>query len=86
VANHEGRYNASDEVLDALERNGQIVFRYVDNPNGSVRDIAGIVNGRRNVLGMMPHPERAAEEVLGSADGRALFESVFDALSRGAVG
>jgi phosphoribosylformylglycinamidine synthase len=51
-----------------------------------VRDIAGIVNGRRNVLGMMPHPERAAEEVLGSADGRALFESVFDALSRGAVG
>jgi phosphoribosylformylglycinamidine synthase len=86
VAHHEGRYHASDEVLDALERNGQIVFRYVDNPNGSVRDIAGIVNGRRNVLGMMPHPERAAEEVLGSADGRALFESVFDALSRGAVG
>ena len=85
VAHHEGRYHASDDVLDGLEQNGQVVFRYVDNPNGSVRDIAGIVNVRRNVLGMMPHPERAAEAVLGSADGRALFETVFDALSEGVV-
>lgn len=78
VAHHEGRYHASDEVLDRLEANRQVVFRYVDNPNGSVRGIAGIVNERRNVLGMMPHPERAAESVLGSEDGRALFESVLD--------
>lgn len=85
VAHHEGRYHASDEVLDALESNGQVVFRYVDNPNGSVRDIAGIVNAGRNVLGMMPHPERAAEPILGSDDGRPLFESIFDALSEGAT-
>lgn len=85
VAHHEGRYYASDETLDGLEANGQVVFRYEDNPNGSARDIAGIVNSGRNVLGMMPHPERAAEPMLGSDDGRALFESVFDALSKGAL-
>ncbi|MBM4380991.1 MAG: phosphoribosylformylglycinamidine synthase subunit PurQ, partial [Deltaproteobacteria bacterium] len=55
---------------------GQVVFRYADNPNGSRNGIAGIVNEARNVLGMMPHPERAAEALLGSTDGRALFESL----------
>lgn len=53
-----------------------MVFRYVDNPNGSLNDIAGIVNGRGNVLGMMPHPERAVEMLLGSGDGLGLFESL----------
>lgn len=83
VAHHEGRYHASDATLDALEANGQIVFRYRNNPNGSVRDIAGIVNEGRNVLGMMPHPERAAEPILGSVDGRALFESVIAEMANG---
>lgn len=85
VAHGEGRYTADDATLDRLEQNGQVVFRYVNasgdvdptaNPNGSARAIAGIVNERGNVLGMMPHPERAADAMLGSTDGIALFESV----------
>ncbi len=87
VSHGEGNYFASDEVLDRLEGEGRIVFRYCDqagllapeaNPNGSARHIAGIVNEGRNVLGMMPHPDRCAEGVLGSADGRYLFESIMD--------
>ena len=71
----EGRYVASEEVLDELEGEGRVVFRYRDNPNGSARAIAGIVSGAGNVLGLMPHPDRAFEPELGSADGAILFQS-----------
>jgi len=85
VAHGDGRYTADESTLDALEQLGQVVFRYVDrdgataqsaNPNGSMRSIAGIVNREGNVLGMMPHPERALDPLLGSADGRGFFESI----------
>ena len=76
VGNGEGNFFADAATLDRLEGDGQVVFRYRDNPNGSARDIAGIVGGRGNVLGMMPHPDRAFEEELGSADGAVLFQSV----------
>jgi phosphoribosylformylglycinamidine synthase I len=76
VGNGEGNYFADDETLDRLEGEGRVVFRYRDNPNGSLRGIAGIVNARGNVLGMMPHPDRAFEPELGSADGAILFQSV----------
>jgi phosphoribosylformylglycinamidine synthase len=76
VGNGEGNYFADEAVLDRLEGEGQVVFRYRKNPNGSARDIAGIVNARGNVLGMMPHPDRAFEAELGSADGALLFQSV----------
>jgi phosphoribosylformylglycinamidine synthase len=85
IAHGDGRYSADEETLDRLEGEGQIVFRYAPsaleaeeayNPNGSMRDIAGIVNGAGNVLGMMPHPERAVDALLGSADGLPLFESI----------
>jgi phosphoribosylformylglycinamidine synthase len=93
IAHGEGNYYAPADVITQLEDAGQIVFRYVDvagvasdaaNPNGSVHNIAGICSPRRNVVGLMPHPERACEPILGSADGRLLFESVIDTLaSRG---
>jgi phosphoribosylformylglycinamidine synthase len=85
IAHGDGRYSADEETLDRLEGEGQVVFRYAPsaleaeeayNPNGSMRDIAGIVNGAGNVLGMMPHPERAVDALLGSADGLPLFESI----------
>ena len=85
IAHGDGRYSADDETLDRLEGEGQVVFRYAPdplqaseayNPNGSMRNIAGIVNKEGNVLGMMPHPERAVDPVLGPADGLALFESI----------
>ena len=75
VGNGEGNFFAEKPLLDRLEGEGQVVFRYLDNPNGSARDIAGIVNARGNVLGMMPHPDRAFEPELGSADGAILFQS-----------
>jgi phosphoribosylformylglycinamidine synthase len=75
VGNGEGNFFADEATLDRLEGEGQVVFRYLDNPNGSARDIAGIVNARGNVLGMMPHPDRAFEAELGSADGAILFQS-----------
>jgi phosphoribosylformylglycinamidine synthase len=75
VGNGEGNFFADAATLDRLEGEGQVVFRYLDNPNGSARDIAGIVNARGNVLGMMPHPDRAFEAELGSADGAILFQS-----------
>ena len=78
VGNGEGNYFADAATLDRLEGEGQVVFRYRDNPNGSARDIAGIVNPRGNVLGMMPHPDRAFEADLGSADGALLFQSALD--------
>jgi phosphoribosylformylglycinamidine synthase I len=85
IAHGDGRYGADEETLDRLEGEGQVVFRYAPsaleaeeayNPNGSMRDIAGIVNEAGNVLGMMPHPERAVDPLLGAADGLPLFESI----------
>ena len=74
VAHGDGRYVADDATLDRLEREERVVFRYVGgNPNGAMRDIAGITNEGRNVVGLMPHPERAAEALLGSSDGAAVF-------------
>ena len=75
VGNGEGNFFADEATLDRLEGDGQVVFRYRDNPNGSARDIAGIVNAKGNVLGLMPHPDRAFEAELGSADGAMLFQS-----------
>ena len=76
IGNGEGNFFADEQTLDRLEGEGQVVFRYKANPNGSARSIAGIVNARGNVLGLMPHPDRAFEEELGSADGALLFQSV----------
>ena len=85
IAHGEGRFTADAETLVTLENGGQVVFRYVDdagrvndagNPNGSMNAIAGITNAEGNVLGMMPHPERALDTLLGSSDGLSLFESV----------
>ncbi|MBZ9752045.1 phosphoribosylformylglycinamidine synthase subunit PurQ [Deinococcus sp. HMF7604] len=81
IAHGEGNYYADPDTIAQLEDEGRVVFRYVDNPNGSLNDIAGIVNARGNVLGMMPHPERAVEALLGSEDGRGLFESLTAALA-----
>jgi phosphoribosylformylglycinamidine synthase len=83
VAHGEGNYFADEETLERLEGEGRVIFRYApgENPNGSVRDIAGILSDKRNVLGMMPHPERACEALLGSTTGRALFQSLIDTLS-----
>ena len=77
--NGDGNYFADAETLARIEGEGQVVFRYIDNPNGSVGDIAGLQNARGNVLGMMPHPDRAFEEELGSADGATLFRSIYAA-------
>ncbi|MDE2356195.1 MAG: phosphoribosylformylglycinamidine synthase subunit PurQ [Alphaproteobacteria bacterium] len=80
VGNGEGNYFADEATLDRLEGEGQVVFRYRDNPNGSARDIAGIIDASGNVLGMMPHPDRAFEPALGSADGAKVFQSVLTGL------
>ncbi|MBB6447750.1 phosphoribosylformylglycinamidine synthase subunit PurQ [Bacillus benzoevorans] len=76
IAHGEGNYYCDEETLAALKKNNQIVFTYESNPNGSLVDIAGIVNEKGNVLGMMPHPERAVDELLGGADGLKLFQSI----------
>ena len=77
IAHGEGNYSCDGKLLKELKRNKQIVFTYYgDNPNGSVANIAGICNKRHNVLGMMPHPERASEDILGSSDGLAIFQSI----------
>ena len=76
VGNGEGNFFADEETLDRIEGEGQVVFRYLDNPNGSSRNIAGVINKQGNVLGIMPHPDRAFESELGSADGALLFQSV----------
>jgi len=76
IGNGEGNYFADAATLERLEGEGQVAFRYRENPNGSVNDIAGIVGSRGNVLGMMPHPDRAFEDELGSSDGAILFQSV----------
>jgi phosphoribosylformylglycinamidine synthase len=87
ISHGEGRYHADDKTLDQLEKSGRIAFRYCAadgavtpdaNPNGSVRNIAGIVNERGNVLGMMPHPERACEALMGGEDGFLIWKSVLE--------
>ena len=87
IAHAEGRYHANKETLDVLESNGQVLFRYCDeagkvddqtNPNGSLNHIAGICNHGKNVFGMMPHPERASEDLVGNTDGSILFESLIE--------
>ena len=80
VAHHDGNYFADEATLDALESEGRVAFRYAEPVNGSARGIAGVLNAQGNVLGMMPHPERAIESAHGGSDGRALFESVVGAL------
>jgi len=91
IAHGEGNFYADDATLDDLERNRQVIFRYCDsegrvisaaNPNGSARNIAGICNRARNVFGMMPHPERCAESLLGNADGLGVFKSIAASLAR----
>ena len=77
VGNGEGNFFADTETLDRIEGEGQVVFRYQDNPNGSARAIAGIVNAGGNVLGLMPHPDRSFDPDLGSEDGALLFRSIF---------
>ena len=83
AAHGEGNYYADDETLDRLEGEGRVVFRYAqgDNPNGSVRDIAGIMSDKHNVMGLMPHPECVVDPLLGPPDGLALFQSLVEALS-----
>ena len=94
IAHGEGNFYAEPETIAELERNHQVVFRYVTeagdavaagNPNGSVANIAGICSAKRNVVGLMPHPERACETALGSADGLVLFESVLGAVKEGSL-
>ena len=76
IAHKQGNYVASEETLNELKNNDRIIFTYDDNPNGSALNIAGITNAKRNVLGMMPHPERASDDLLSSIDGRLIFESI----------
>jgi phosphoribosylformylglycinamidine synthase len=76
IAHGEGCYVADERVLDELEAEDRIAFRYVDNANGSMRNIAGVLNRERNVMGMMPHPERATEPLMGSTDGLVVFHSM----------
>jgi phosphoribosylformylglycinamidine synthase len=82
VAHGEGCYFADERTLDELEAENRVLFRYVQNPNGSLRDIAGIMSKERNVMGMMPHPERAADPLMGSQDGVGLFQSLAAAFAR----
>jgi len=79
IAHGEGCYIADERTLDELEAEDRVAFRYLDNPNGSARDIAGVLNRERNVMGMMPHPERASDPLMGSADGLAVFQSMLRA-------
>lgn len=90
IAHGEGRYFAKKETLQEMRQNGQILFRYCNehgeitseaNPNGSVENIAGVCNASKNVFGMMPHPERAADDELGNTDGRLIFESMISILA-----
>jgi phosphoribosylformylglycinamidine synthase subunit PurQ / glutaminase len=90
IAHGEGRYYADDKLLDAMESEGQVLWKYCDeegnitidsNPNGSTRHIAGICNKNRNVIGLMPHPERAVSENLGNTDGRKLFQQILNTVN-----
>jgi len=81
IANHDGNYFVDDATLERLRAEDRIAFTYVDNPNGSVGDIAGVLSGNRRVLGMMPHPERAADSALGGEDGTAMFRALMDVMA-----
>ncbi|WOK36016.1 phosphoribosylformylglycinamidine synthase subunit PurQ [Sphingomonas sp. C3-2] len=81
VAHHDGNFFADDETLDRIEGEGQVAFRYAEQVNGAARNIAGILNERGNVLGMMPHPERMVEPAHGGIDGRRLFESLLETVA-----
>jgi phosphoribosylformylglycinamidine synthase I len=81
VAHHDGNYQADAETLERLEGEGRVAFRYTGEVNGSARNIAGILNAQGNVLGMMPHPERALEPAHGNTDGRRLFEGLLEAVA-----
>ena len=85
IAHGEGCYVADERTLDELEAEDRVVFRYANNPNGSLRDIAGILNKERNVLGMMPHPERAMDPLMGSTDGLGILRSMAAAVEAGAI-
>ncbi len=80
VAHHDGNYFADKDTLSRIEKGGQVLFRYADNPNGSLNDIAGIVNEGGNVFGMMPHPERAIDPMHGGTDGLDLFKSILETI------
>lgn len=82
IAHGDGCYIADDRTLDQLEAEDRVALRYVDNPNGSMRDIAGVLNEGRNVMGMMPHPERASEPLMGSSDGLVILQSIVSAFSQ----
>jgi phosphoribosylformylglycinamidine synthase len=79
IAHGDGRFVADDDTLERLENEGRVVFRYLANPNGSAHDIAGIINARGNVMGMMPHPERASDPALSRTGGAAVFQSLMEA-------
>jgi phosphoribosylformylglycinamidine (FGAM) synthase-like amidotransferase family enzyme len=90
IAHGEGRYYADADTLSQMNANGQVIFRYCDadgketaaaNPNGSLENIAGVCNATKNVFGMMPHPERAADAILGNTDGISLFESILHTIT-----
>jgi phosphoribosylformylglycinamidine synthase len=81
IAHGEGCYIADERTLDQLEAEDRVVLRYLDNPNGSLRDIAGILNEQRNVMGLMPHPERASEPLMGSTDGLVILQSLTRAVA-----
>ena len=81
VAHHDGNYQADPDVLDRLEGEGRVAFRYAEGVNGSARNIAGVLNDAGNVLGMMPHPERAIEPAHGGTDGRKLFEGLLETVT-----
>jgi len=83
VAHHDGNYFADPDTLKSIEDNNQVAFRYSDgtNPNGSINDIAGVLNAKKNVLGMMPHPENLIEEAHGGLDGRGLFEGLLNGVA-----
>ena len=81
IAHKQGNYFANDELLKKLKDNNQIAFQYVNNPNGSKYDIAGILNDKKNILGMMPHPERASESLLGSDEGLYIFQSIISKIT-----
>lgn len=81
VAHHDGNYQAENAVLDELEGEGRVAFKYVDTPNGSARDIAGVLSANKRVLGLMPHPERAVDVAHGSTDGSPLFGALVQTLT-----
>lgn len=81
VAHHDGNFFADAQTLDMLEKEQRIAFRYRDNPNGSVRDIAGVLSDNRRIIGMMPHPERAVDPLCGSRDGFTILESILNSLN-----